>query len=137
MNKKVKPLFWTVLVVLVGLGIISSMIAMFSMIELLSGFKIVFGGAYFLFLPGFIISYIFFKRTKDPKANVKKKGVLTWLERVALSIGISLVLVPVVVFYLSLIGIQVNIFNSFLTTLGIILICTVILIYQVFKKGKK
>ena len=137
MNNKFKSLFWTVLVVLVGLCIISSMIAMFSMVELLSGFKIVFGGVYFLFLPGFIISFIFFKKTKDPKATLKKKGVLTWLERVALSIGISLVLVPVVVFYLSLIGIEVNIFNSFLTTLGIILVCGAILAYQFLKKKKK
>ena len=135
MDNKFKSLFWKVLVVLVGLCVISSMIAMFSMIELLTSFKFVFGSVYFLFLPGFILSYIFLNKTK--KHDSKDKGTLTWLERIALSLGISILLVPVVVFYLSLIGVELNMLNSFITTTIIILICLGILIYELLKKGKR
>ena len=136
MKLEFKRWFWGVVVVIVALGIISSMIAMFSMIELLTSFKILFGGAYMLFLPGFILSYIFLSKTKNPKEKSKKKGTLTWLERIALSIGISILLVPVVVFYLGLIGVEINVLNSFLTTSGIIVLCVGILIYELWKRKK-
>lgn len=74
---------------------------------LIDSARIVFGSVYVLFLPGFIISFIFFKE-------------LEILERTALSLALSIAVVPLVVFYLNLIGIRINALNVFLIVLGII-----------------
>ncbi len=134
MKKRIKKWIWTVGGSIFVLVFISLCIAMFSMVEISTSFKIVFGGAYILFLPGFILSYIFLSKTK--KHNSKKKGALTWPERIALSIGISILLVPVVVFYLSLIGVEVNFLNSFITTSVIIFVCVGILVYEIKKRKR-
>ena len=47
------------------LAIISLAIGLFSLLGYLESFRIVFGSVYVLFLPGFILTYIFFPKTKD------------------------------------------------------------------------
>jgi uncharacterized membrane protein len=52
---------------------------------------------YILFLPGFFLSFVFFKQ-----------GTIDLIERLALSFGLSIAVVPLVVFYSSLLGIPIS-----------------------------
>ncbi len=58
--------------------------------SLLEGLRIFFGSVFVLFVPGFVWSYVFFSTNK-----------IDWIERVALSFGLSIALVPLTVFWLS------------------------------------
>ena len=116
--------------ILTTLGIlllISLGIALFTSLSFLEALRIVFGSVYVLFLPGFIISYIFFPKTKEFDSEEKEKGAIDWIERIALSFALSIAVVPLAVFYLNLIGLKISLLNSFLTILGIIVISGVIL----------
>ena len=64
--------------------------------------KAVFGGIFILFLPGFIWSFVFFfKREID------------WVERIALSIGLSIAIVPLTVFWLNwLFDVRITLLNT-------------------------
>ena len=120
-----------------ALILISVIITLFSSTGFLESLRIVFGSVYVLFLPGFIISYLFFPKTKDfdseesPREN--EKGAIDWIERIALSFALSIAIVPLVIFYLNLIGIKISLLNSFLTILGIILISLFILRKKIAK----
>ena len=52
--------------------------------------KILFGSLFVLFVPGLAWSYIFFTRS-----------AIDWIERVALSLGLSILMVPITVFWLN------------------------------------
>lgn len=95
---------------------ISIAITLFSDTDMLSSLRIVLGSIFVLFVPGFIISFIFFKKDK-----------IDIIERIALSFALSIAIVPLAVFYLNLVGVKINLLNSFLTILGIIIISLVIL----------
>lgn len=132
---------WTIgtLIGIIILAIISILIGIFSSLGLLESFRIIFGSVFVLFIPGFVISYIFFPKTREFEENEKinverEKGAIDWIERVALSFALSIAIVPLVVFYLNLIGLKINLLNSFLTILGIIVIASIILIW---KKSRK
>ena len=122
-------------VVFVVLVLLSLSLGLFTNLEMLESFRIVFGSIYVLFLPGFIISFIFFPKTKKLESNENegKKGDIDWIERIALSFALSIAIVPLTVFYLNLIGLKINILNSSLTIFGIIIISLGIL----FLKSKK
>ena len=71
------------------------------MAEILEIIKIISGSIFVLFLPGFAWSFIFFK-----------KDEIDWIERSALSFGLSIAIVPLVVFWLNyLLGIKINFLN--------------------------
>jgi uncharacterized membrane protein len=55
------------------------------------------GALYMLFLPGFFVSFLFFAR-----------GAIDVIERVALSFALSVAIVPLLVFYLNLLGIKIR-----------------------------
>jgi len=55
---------------------------------------------------------------------------MIWIERIALSFALSIAVVPLVVFYLNLIGVKINLLNSFLTILGIIAVSLGILYWK-------
>ena len=134
MNKKKRAYInWAAAIIFV-MAFISLIIAMFSMVELLTSFRIVFGSVYVLFLPGFIWTFIFFSKTK--KHGDKSVKGIDWVERIALGFGLSIAIVPLVVFYLNLIGVPISLLNSFLTVLGIILISFAILLYKIKKRRK-
>ena len=161
---------------LIFLSLVSMFLAYFTKLSSLESFRIVFGSIYVLFLPGFIISYIFFPKTKkfDDKSNTENKknkevfhlsksgrfenkkfsvsqtlgtqkvrdetdgkdsNSIDLLERIALSFALSIAIVPLAVFYLNLIGIKINLLNSFLTILGIIVISLMILWFK-FNKNR-
>lgn len=67
----------------------------------LSLFRIVFGSVFVLFIPGFAWTYLFFDRDE-----------IDVVERIALSFGLSIALVPLSVFYLNyLFGMQITLVN--------------------------
>jgi uncharacterized membrane protein len=70
----------------------------------------VLGAFYILFLPGFAVSFLFFGR-----------GAIDAIERLALSFALSVAIVPLVSFYLNLVGIKIRFWTVFLETLAIIL----------------
>jgi uncharacterized membrane protein len=130
---------------------ISLIIFFFAKQPFLESLRIVFGSVYVLFLPGFIISYIFFPKTKPFEENEEEgnnekkdkieeenekqeKGAIDWIERIALSFALSIAIVPLCVFYLNLIGVKINLLNSFFTILGIITVSSLILYIRHNKK---
>ncbi len=127
---KNKTLLWVlgILIAVFSLNLISIGINLFTSISYLESLRTVFGSIYVLFLPGFIISYIFFPKTKEFESeDEKEKGAIDWIERIALSFALSIAIVPLAVFYLNLVGVKISFLNSFLTILGIIVISGIVL----------
>ncbi|MFA6391472.1 MAG: DUF1616 domain-containing protein [Patescibacteria group bacterium] len=74
-------------------------------------FQVVFGSIYLLFLPGFVWSWVFWK----------KQDEIDFIERIIISLVLSITIVPLAVFILNKFGIRINTFNSGIEILGIIL----------------
>lgn len=110
----------TFLWVIVGLIVLSIILSFFIG---LNAFMIVFGSIYVLFLPGFVLSFVFFDKKK-----------IDVLERIALSFALSIAVVPLFVFYLNLIGMKINKLSVSLVILGIIIISYFLYKKRVFKK---
>ena len=110
-----------VFIALLVLFLISLGIYYFTDILFLQTLRIVFGSVYVLFLPGFVISFIFFPQGEKS---------IDYIERVALSFALSIAIVPLAVFYLNLLGVRINFLNSFFTILGIIVISCAILLWK-------
>jgi len=80
--------------------------------ELLMLIRIFIGSAFVLFIPGFVWTYVFFNRNE-----------IDMIERIALSFGLSIALVPLAVFYLNyLLGIKITLVNCNIIVVMIILI---------------
>lgn len=119
--------------------LISLLLGIFTSLTYLESFRIIFGSIYVLFLPGFIISFIFFPKAKEfySEANRhdEEKDAIDLIERIALSFALSIAIVPLAIFYLNLIGVKINILNSFLVILGIIILSGLIFLVKT-KKGR-
>ncbi len=115
---KNKPILYTI----AALILITIILTLATSLTILDSFRIVFGSVYVLFLPGYIISFIFFP-------NKKKKKEIDIIERIALSFALSIAIVPLIIFYLNLIGMKINLLSTTLTILGIIIIAVIILKY--------
>ena len=96
------------------LAVITIILTLATSLSLLSALRITLGTPYVLFLPGYIISFLFFKK-------------IDILERIALSFALSIAIVPLLIFYLNLIGMKINLLNSTLTIAAIIVISLIIL----------
>jgi uncharacterized membrane protein len=72
------------------------------------------GAIYVLFLPGFAASFLFFTR-----------GAIDAIERIALSFALSVAIVPLISFYLNLVGVKIKFWTVFLEVLAIIIISAV------------
>ena len=69
-------------------------------------FQIIFGGIVLLFLPGFVWSYVLFKERE-----------IDFIERIILSFGLSIALVPLTVFILNYtLDVQINLVNFFIAS---------------------
>lgn len=91
------------------------------MIEIL---RMIFGSIFVLFIPGLVWSFVFFGKKE-----------IDWIERVALSFGLSIALVPLTVFYLNyLFSVPINLVNASLTIVGICAVGGII--YKLKEKGK-
>ena len=136
MNKTKKLWGLGILLSVISLAFISLIIGIFTSQTFFPSLRIIFGSVYVLFLPGFVISYIFFPKTREFEEGEeqREKGAIDWIERIALSFALSIAIVPLVIFYLNLIGLKISLLNSFLTILGIIAISSGILYW---KKSKK
>ena len=78
--------------------------------ELIELLRIPIGALFVLFLPGYAWSFVFFK-----------KGDIDLIERIALSFGLSIALVPLVVFWLNgILKIRINIVNVTAVIFGLI-----------------
>ncbi|MBI2629266.1 DUF1616 domain-containing protein [Candidatus Pacearchaeota archaeon] len=136
-NAKIKWIIGIILAILV-LNIISVIIVAFSNISYKESLRIVFGAVYVLFLPGFIMSYIFFPKTKSIEEKIKSEAEnskeIDLIERIALSFALSIAIVPLLVFYLNLIGVKISFLNTFMTILGVISISAIILLVKNKKK---
>ena len=117
MSKEKKIILASIFGILIVIGLA---IGFFSELGYLESFRIVFGSIFVLFLPGFVLTYVFFPKTKEFDEKREDKGAIDWIERIALSFALSIAVVPLVVFYLNLIGVRINLINSSLTILGII-----------------
>ena len=151
------------LVVVGVLAVLSFLIGLFSSLGYLESFRIVFGSLFVLFLPGFILSYVFFpfskpfdEKEKDEDKNEREgndgklengKAVgnsdndsgnaIDWIERFALSFALSIAVVPLVVFYLNLAGVRISLLNVFLEILAVLIISVLILRYRLKKLDVK
>ncbi len=68
-NKSIKILCIPLGIVILILLAISIALTIFANMDILSSLRVTFGSLYVLFIPGFIISYIFFPRTKEFKED--------------------------------------------------------------------
>ena len=73
-----------------------------------------------LFLPGFAATYVIFP----------KKDEIDEVERFALSFGLSIAIVPLMVFALSIVGIRINLVNIVLEITILLTALTAIFFYQ-------
>ena len=85
--------------------------------------RIVLGSIFVLFIPGFAWSYIFFG-----------KGEIDLIERIALSFGLSIALIPLTVFWLNwLLHVPINLTNVTI----IVVVLTVIPLIHFYLKHRK
>jgi uncharacterized membrane protein len=73
--------------------------------------RIVFGSIFILFLPGYRLTLSFFTGKE-----------IDWLERFALSFALSISVVPLLTFYVNLIGVKITQLNVFLIVVLVIAI---------------
>jgi uncharacterized membrane protein len=91
----------------------------------LEGLRLVFGGIFILLAPGFAWSYVFFRHRK-----------IDWIERLALSFGLSIALVPLAVFWLNWIfDMKITLLSSSLTVIGLIFISGIFILAQKYGWG--
>ena len=109
-------------IVIIALAVLSLIVGLASSLGIGESFRIVFGSVYVLFLPGFLLTFIFFPMKRE-------KGI-DWIERIALSFALSIAVVPLVVFYLNLVGLKISVWSSFFTILGILVIESGILYWR-------
>ncbi len=124
-----KSKYFLVGIIVAFLVVLSLAIGLFTPLGFLESFRVVFGSIYVLFLPGFLITWIIFPKNK---AN----GI-DWLERIALSFALSIAIVPLVVFYLNLIGLKISALMSFLTVTLINLIACAVIYWRITKDVRK
>ena len=82
--------------------------------DLLGVLRAAFGFIYVLFIPGFAATWALFP----------KKEELNWIERIALSLGLSIALSTLPVMFLNYFGVPVNAVNVFLIILGVIVLAS-------------
>jgi uncharacterized membrane protein len=80
----------------------------------------IFGLVLVLFLPGFVATYVIFPKDDE----------IDEVERFALSFGLSIAIVPLMVFALSIIGIPINLVNIVLEIVILITVLVAIFFYQ-------
>jgi uncharacterized membrane protein len=87
------------------------------MLEIINFLKIIIASGYILWLPGFVISYLFIR-----------PAAIDGLTRLAISIALSISIVPILAFYLFRIGIPIG-RSSILIEVTLIIISTIGLLY--------
>ncbi len=78
--------------------------------------KIITGSLFVLFLPGFFLSFIFMKGS-----------TVDLLERLAISFALSISVVPLIVFYINILGVPINFLSVSLEICGIVIFAIIYL----------
>ncbi len=125
---KLKKSIIIILIILTILSIVSLIMGIW--LGVLQSFRIVFGVLYVMFLPGLIWSYVFFK-PKSVDNKKKEKFEIDIIERIILSIALSIALVPLTIFFLNKLGIKITLLSTFLEILGLIILSIVIYIIKI------
>lgn len=85
--------------------------------------QIIFGAVFVLFVPGFALSFAFF-----PKKEID------WIERIALSFGLSIAIVPLLVFYLNrFFGVKIDILSVSISIISLAIAGVVAYLYRLDK----
>jgi uncharacterized membrane protein len=86
----------------------------------LDGLRIFFSAIFILFLPGFVWSFVFFAKRE-----------IDWVERIALSFGLSIAIVPLTVFWLNWIfDVRITLLNTSLIVCALIVVPTAYLLVR-------
>ncbi len=94
--------------------------------SILEGLRLFFGSVFILFVPGFAWSYVSFARKS-----------IDWIERVTLSFGLSIALVPLTVFWLNwLFQVKITLLNTSLIVCGLTAIPVVCILIRKSSWGK-
>lgn len=99
---------------ILGLTVIALIVSLWWPVT--QSFKVVFGSAFLLFLPGVVLSFAFFK--KDP---------IDLIERLTLSFVLSITTLPLLVFYLNLLGLKISALSTTLVAALIIVVGFVVI----------
>ncbi|MEW6407234.1 MAG: DUF1616 domain-containing protein [Patescibacteria group bacterium] len=130
------------------LFVLSFLVALIFGFPIKQTLRVVFGSVYVLFVPGFIWSYVFFpKKSKvtvtedDSHRSVtvtesQKEKPLDLIERITLSIALSMAMGPLLIFFLNKVGVKINFVNSFIELLVLIIAGFTMLFIQERKKFK-
>lgn len=86
---------------------------------------VIFALFYVLFLPGFVLSWVFFQRKQ-----------LDIIERILVSFALSAAAVPLAIFSIRVLGFKINLFTGCLA-IFMIIIPSLVLIYLQHKRGFK
>lgn len=97
----------------------------------LHALRLVFGTVFMFFLPGFAMVENAFPH----QANKPENNAIDWIERIALSVGLSIAIVPLLVYGFSRLGVQLNAWNIFFEIAGLVIVLA--LLYPVTKAMKK
>lgn len=88
-------------------------------------FRLILGGLFVLFVPGLAWSYVFFLRKN-----------IDWIERFALSFGLSIALVPLSVFWLNwLFDMKITLLSISLTVCGLVIIAAFFILARKYGWG--
>lgn len=101
-----------------ALGTILGIILPYQDALLVQGLRIISGSIFILFLPGLYLSMVFFH-----------KDEIDMLERCALSFALSISIVPLLMFYVNLLGMPIQALSVYAVTLMVI-VCSVV--YMLF-----
>jgi uncharacterized membrane protein len=79
--------------------------------SILSILQLILAFVFIIFVPGLILTFIFFPRSKPASQDIQDTTRFTqldWLERILLSMGFSLAGVPLVLFLLNWLGVRIT-----------------------------
>jgi uncharacterized membrane protein len=88
-------------------------------------FVLIVSAFFILFLPGFFLSFVFFKWTR-----------IGMIERMVLSFALSIALVPLLIFYTNLLGVKISPPTVMLHIAGISILTGIILLIQHWRAAK-
>lgn len=77
------------------------------------------GGFFVLYVPGYFLSFLFLTG-----------GKVDGVERAAISFALSVAVVPLIAFYMNLVGVKISAFSVLLEVLGIVACCVAFLYYK-------
>ncbi len=86
---------------------------------IIGGFRMVFGAVFVLLTPGFLISHLLLGEKE-----------IDGLERLALSFALSITVIPLIVFYLNMIGMKISTVSVSLTILAICILTAIAILLK-------